>query len=203
MWRYLPPAVVMVCSALVLIAGATGDLQSWSQSVDEFPSWRTMMDAASWTPAVKVWDSGMAMLRRNASLPRGAAPPPAGAQVPAAAAAPIAPATTPAPSRPSVVTQPSPAPAATALLPPQRQAAVSPLQRRLMDARQALTAGHAADAEKMLETARAELGFRPTREGNAMQVDMPATWIGRALSSLKSGDSGGALHELDLAIASS
>ena len=186
MWRYLPPAVLMACAALVLIAGATGDLQSWSQSIDAMPSWRTAIDTSSWPPVMRAWDSGIALLRRTrASADAAAAPQPA-AQASVATAAPV---------QTAVAQPPASAPA------PQ-QAATSPMQRRLMDARQAITAGRADEARRMLETARTEMGLRPTREG-AEQVDMPATWVGRALSSLKSGDSSGALHELDLAIASS
>ena len=206
MWRYLPPAVLMVCSALVLIAGATGDLQSWSQSIDGLPSWRTMVDLHSWPPVTTMWDSGMALLKRHASAPAEAAPsPPPSTPAPDATAGPgqlAATSTTKqAPDRQSAITQPAAAPAnAASTLSAQGQAAVSPLQQRLMDARHALTAGHAGEARKMLETARAELAFRPTHEGGSVQIDMPATWVGRALLALKSGDSSGALHELDLAI---
>ena len=201
MWRYLPPAVLMVCAALVLIAGATGDLQSWSQSIDAMPSWRTMITTSSWPPVMQAWDSGMALLKRNRAVADAVAAPAAVRPASVAAAKPVqataAPAHEPVPAQPAAVAPPP------ATAPAQPQAAASPMQRRLMDARQALTAGRADEARRMLETARAEMAFRPAREGSAMQVDMPATWIGRALSSLKNGDSSGALHELDLAIASS
>jgi len=56
----------------------------------------------------------------------------------------------------------------------------------------------------MLESARADLALRPSlRESNAAQFDMSGTWLEHALLSLKSGDSSGALHDLDLAINSS
>jgi hypothetical protein len=197
MWRYLPPAMLMVCSALVLIAGATGDLQSWSQSIDEVPSWRTIAESSAWPPVVRAWDSGLALIKRNAAAPADAAPAPpsitrATAAAPGADQSSAAAAKGP-PDGQSAVGGASPASA-------RAQAAASPLQQRLMEARLAITAGRAEDARKMLETARAELALRPTHEGNTVQVDMPATWVGRALSSLKSGDSSGALHELDLAI---
>jgi hypothetical protein len=213
MWRYLPPALLMVCSALVLIAGATGDMQFWSDSVESLPSWRSVVESRSWAPLTGIWDSGMALLRHQPAEPgdhaTATAIPPA--IVPGAAAAPAqaapAPAMTPAPTRQSSIAAPAPAsanaalPAAAAAL---DQRASSPLQQRLMHARQALAAGRPADARKMLESARAEMALRTTlRESNAAQFDMSGTWLEHALLSLKSGDSSGALHDLDLAINSS
>src|SRR5689334_3472555 len=90
MWRYLPPALLMVCSALVLIAGATGDVQFWSESVESLPSWRTVVDARTWAPVTGVWDSGMALFRHQQAEPADHATATAipSAIVPGAAAAP-------------------------------------------------------------------------------------------------------------------
>jgi hypothetical protein len=53
--------------------------------------------------------------------------------------------------------------------------ASSPLQQRLLNARQALAAGRAVEAREMLESARTEIGSQPLREGNAAQLDMSST----------------------------
>jgi len=216
MWRYLPPAVLMACSALVLIAGATGDLQFWSQSMDSLPSWRSVVGSEPWSPVTGIVDSGMAWFRHRQAAPAvsattGTAASPAA--VPAAAASPAqrpAPATQPTPDRQSSAAQPSLLPAkaamaaaALAATPPAQEQANTPMQEHLLHAREALAAGRAAEARKMLESVRAEMALRPLRESNAAQFDMSGTWLDHALLSLKSGDSTGALHDLDLAINSS
>lgn len=214
MWRYLPPAVLMACSAVVLIAGATGDLESWSQSIAEMPSWRTMVDAHYWPALSNMWDSAVGPLKRTALPPADAAPPvPAsttaadaagGAASMAAPSLPVAPEVKPVEQPAAVAQPPRAAVSATATAAaPQQGVAAAALLQRLKDARQALATGRATQAQKMMEAARAQMTFRATREGGGVQRDMPATWVGQALLSLKSGDSNGALHDLDLAIASS
>jgi hypothetical protein len=77
--------------------------------------------------------------------------------------------------------------------------------QRLMTARQALVEGRPEEAQRLLETAQLQMVLRPIDPDDqaAPSINMPATWVGRAIRSLQNGDSSGALHDLDLAINSS
>ena len=200
MWRRLPAAVFVTGAALVLIAGATGDLQSWSDSLQS-QSWRSAFDAPEWNAVAEVWQAGAARLQ--AFLPHRASPAADSATSPPVqpaqqgAARPLVQQATQSAANVSV----SPAAAAPAAL---TQREPSPHQR-LLDARQALAAGRSGEAQQMLEQARSQMLVRPEQHAisHAESIDLPATWVSRALLSLRSGDQPGALHDIDLAIASS
>ena len=72
MWRYLPPAVLVVAAVVVLFAGAAGDMQSWATSYD-LSQWSTQ---AGPLPALhNLWQAALARVVPAPAVSR--VPPPA------------------------------------------------------------------------------------------------------------------------------
>jgi hypothetical protein len=149
-----------------------------------------------------------------AATPQAATPNPA----PSSASAQI-PAHAPARPQPPTVTAsrpPPPKPLPRPANPPPQSAPASawisvptqhvvPAKERLAAARQALLAGRNEEARSLMETAQLQFVFSPV-DPNASAgdtINMPATWIGRALTSLQLGDASGALRDIDQAMNSS